>query len=56
MLIIILEYKCNIVIHIHSQYTFVNPNISNYIPNTQNTPLDIHRAATKLVTFATNGT
>jgi hypothetical protein len=56
MLIIILEYICNILIHIRLKYTFVNLNIPNYIPNTQNTPLDTHRAATKLVTFATNGT
>jgi len=56
MLIRIFEYICNIVIHIHSKYTFVNPNIPNYIPNTQNTPLDIYRAVSKLDTFATNGT
>jgi len=55
MLIILLEYTCNIV-HIHS-YTFINLNIPNYIPyNSQNTPLYTQRVATKLVTFATNGT
>ncbi len=26
------EYACNIVVHIHSKYTFVNPNIPNYTP------------------------
>jgi len=31
MLIIILEYTCNMVIHIQSKYTFVNPNIPSYI-------------------------
>jgi hypothetical protein len=57
MLIILLEYKCNMVVHIHSKYTFININIPNYIPyNSQNIPLSIHRVATKLVTFATNGT
>jgi hypothetical protein len=56
MLIIILEYICNIFIHIRSKYTFVNINLPNYILDIQNTPLDIHKATTKLVTFATNGT
>jgi hypothetical protein len=57
MLIIIFEYTCNIIVHIHSKYTFVNPNISNYIhKNTQNKPLYIHSVTTKLVTFAINGT
>jgi len=32
MLIIILEYICNVVIHIHSKYIFVNSKIPNYIP------------------------
>jgi len=32
MLIIILEYTCNMVGHIHSKYTFMNPNTPNYIP------------------------
>jgi hypothetical protein len=31
MLIIILEYTCNIIVHIHSKYTFVNPYIFKYI-------------------------
>jgi hypothetical protein len=36
MLIIIFEYTCNMVIHMHSKYTFVSYNIPNYIPqNTQ---------------------
>jgi hypothetical protein len=57
MLIIILEYTCNTVVHIHSKYTFINPNTSNYIPeNSQNITLYIHRVTTKLVTFTTNGT
>jgi hypothetical protein len=54
MLIIILEYTCNMVVHIHSKYKFINPNTPNYIPyNSQNTPLYIHRVATKLVMFVT---
>jgi hypothetical protein len=32
MLIIILEYTCNMVVHIHSKYTFINVNTPNYIP------------------------
>jgi len=32
MLIIIFEYTCNMDVHIHSNYTFVNPNTLNYIP------------------------
>jgi hypothetical protein len=57
MLIIIFEYTCNIIVRIHSKYTFVNPNIFNYIFKvTQNRPLYIHKVAIKLVTFATNGT
>jgi hypothetical protein len=57
MLIIILAYTCNMVIHIHSKYTFINYNTSNYNPeNSQNIPLYIHKVAIKLVTFATNGT
>jgi hypothetical protein len=31
MLIIILEYTCNMVVHICSKYAFVNHNIPNYI-------------------------
>jgi hypothetical protein len=47
MLIIILEYTCNMVIHIYSKYTFINFNTPNYIfYNSQNTPLCIHRVAT----------
>jgi len=30
-LIILLEYICNMVIHIHSKYTFINFNAPNYI-------------------------
>jgi hypothetical protein len=57
MLIIIFEYTCNMVVHIHSKYTFTNPNTLNYIPyNSQNTPLDIDRVTTKFITFATIGT
>jgi hypothetical protein len=57
MLIIIVEYTYNMAIHIHWNHTFVNIIIPNYTPsNTQNTPLYIHRVATKLVTFATNVT
>jgi hypothetical protein len=45
------------VVHIHSKDTFINLNIPKYIPkNTQNTPLCIHRAITKLVTFVINWT
>jgi len=32
MLIILLEYTCNMVVEIHSKYTFININIPNYIP------------------------
>jgi len=57
MLIISLQYTCNMGVHIHSKNTFVNPNIPNYTPsNTQNTPLHTHRAMIKLVTFASNVT
>jgi hypothetical protein len=57
MLIILLEYTCNMVVHIHSKYAFISLNTPNYIPwNSQNTPLYTHKVATKLVTFATNGT
>ncbi len=57
MLIIIFEYTCNMVVHIHSKYTFINHNTLDYIPyNSQNAPLYIHKVATKLVTFATKGT
>jgi hypothetical protein len=31
MLIIILEYKINMVVHINSKYTFINPDTPNYI-------------------------
>jgi hypothetical protein len=57
MLIIILEYTCNMVVHIHSKYIFINLNTPNYILyNSQNTPLYTYRVATKLITFVTNGT
>jgi hypothetical protein len=57
MLIIILEYTCNMVVHIHLKYTFINLNTPNYIFfNSQNTPLYILRITIKLATFATNGT
>jgi len=57
MLIIILEYACNMVVHMHPKYTFINHNTPNYIPqNSQNTHLYIHKDAIKLVTFTTNGT
>jgi hypothetical protein len=32
MLLIILEYTCNMVVHVHSKYTFINLNTFNYIP------------------------
>jgi hypothetical protein len=32
MLIIILEYTCNMGFHIHSKYTCINLNTPNYIP------------------------
>jgi len=32
MLIIILEYTYNMVVHIRSKYTFISPNRTNYIP------------------------
>jgi hypothetical protein len=55
MLIILFEYTCNMVVHIYSKYTFINLNTPSYIIyNSQNTPLYIHRVATKLVTFVTN--
>jgi hypothetical protein len=57
MLIILLEYTCNMVVHIHSKYTFINLSTPNYIfYNSQNAPLYAHRVTTKLVTFVTNGT
>jgi len=57
MLIIIFEYTCNVAMHIHSKYTFVDLNVPNYIPcNTQNTSLYNYRFMTELVTFATNVT
>jgi hypothetical protein len=31
MLIIIFEYKSNMVVNIHSKYIFINPNTPNYI-------------------------
>jgi hypothetical protein len=31
MLIIIFEYTCNMVVHMHSKYTFINPNTFNCI-------------------------
>jgi len=31
MLIILLEYTCNMVLHIHSKYTFIDLNTPNYI-------------------------
>jgi hypothetical protein len=31
MLIIIFEYTSNMVVCIHSKYTFINPNAPNYI-------------------------
>jgi hypothetical protein len=57
MLIIIFEYTCNMAIHIHSKYTFVDLNVLDYINcNTQNTSLYNYRVMTELVTFATNVT
>jgi hypothetical protein len=57
MLITIFKYTCNMVVHTHSKYTFINPNTPNYIPyNSQNAPLYIHKVVTKLVTFTTKGT
>jgi hypothetical protein len=57
MLIIILEYTSNMVVHINSKYTFMNPNTPNYIfYNSQITPLYIYKVTIKLVTFAINGT
>jgi len=32
MLIILLEYTWNMVVHIHSKYTFINISTPNYIP------------------------
>jgi hypothetical protein len=56
MLIILLEYTCNMVVHIHSKLFLVRetPNCIPY--NSYNTPLYTQRVVTKLVTFATNGT
>jgi hypothetical protein len=31
MLIVIFEYIYNMVVHINSKYTFINPNTPNYI-------------------------
>jgi len=31
MLVILFEYTCNMVGHIHSKYTFINLNTLNYI-------------------------
>jgi len=54
MLIIILEYTSNMIVHINSKYTFINLNTPNYIlENSQNTPLYTHEVTTKLVTFVT---
>jgi hypothetical protein len=46
MLIVLLEYTCNMVVHIHTKYTFIS----------FNTPLYIQKVTIKLVTFITNGT
>jgi hypothetical protein len=57
MVIITLEYTCNMVVHIHSKCTFINPNTPNCISyNSQNTPLYIHKVVIKLVMFVTNET
>jgi len=32
MLIIIFEYTCNMVVHVHSKYKFINFNTPNYVP------------------------
>jgi len=32
MLIIILEYTCNMVVHVHWKYTFISLNTPKYIP------------------------
>jgi hypothetical protein len=32
MWIILLEYTCNMVVHIHSKYAFININTPKYIP------------------------
>lgn len=57
MLIITFECTCNMAIHIHSKYTFVDINVPNYIPcNAQNTSLYNFRVMTEFVTFATNVT
>jgi hypothetical protein len=32
MLIILFEYTCNMVVHIHSKYIFIYLNTPNYIP------------------------
>jgi len=32
MLMILFEYTWNMVVHIHSKYTFININTPNYIP------------------------
>jgi hypothetical protein len=56
MLIKILEYICNMAIHTHSKYIFVNLNIPNYVfLNTKNTQLYTYEATTKFVVFAING-
>jgi len=50
MLIIILDYTCNMVVHVHSYiYIYILILLVIYL-------LYIHRVATKLVTFAINGT
>jgi hypothetical protein len=44
MLIKILEYTCNMVVHMYSKYVFINLHTSNYIPyNLENIPLYTHR-------------
>jgi len=54
MLIIILEYTSNMIVHINFKYTFINLNTPNYIlESSQNTPLYTHEVTTKLVTFVT---
>jgi hypothetical protein len=57
MIIIIFEYTSNMVVHIHSKYTFINllhPIIFFRIHKIHH--LYTYRVATKLVTFVTNGT
>jgi hypothetical protein len=56
MLTIIFEYTFNMVVCIHSKYTFININRPAATILIRIHPLYSHRVATKLVTFATNGT